>query len=1052
MFSKFFIERPIFANVIAIVIVLLGVFSLMALPVAQYPDITPPTVNVSTTFPGANAKTVAETVAAPIEQEVNGVEGMIYMSSKSSSDGAYQLTVSFEVGVDLDIATVLVQNRVNTALQKLPEEVKRQGVKVEKKSPSILLGIALTSPSGEYDDIFLSNFATLRVKDQIARIPGVGKADVFGAAEYSMRIWLDPNRLRSLGLSTTDVLDAIEEQNQQVAAGRLGAPPQPAGQSFQYTISTQGRLNETEQFENIIIKTARQEAGRVTRIRDVATVELGAKDYERFGEKSGLPASLVLIYQQPGANALATAEAVRATMVEIAKDFPAGVVYDVPYDTTLFVEAATEQVYHTLLEAGVLVLVVILVFLQNWRATLIPAFVIPVTLLGAFIGMLALGFSLNLMTLFAIVLAIGIVVDDAIIVVEAAAHHMEHGASPKEATVKAMGELLGPIVGITLVLTAVFLPAAMMPGITGQMFRQFALVIAATAFISAICAMTLTPAQTAMFMRPPSGKTNAFSRGFERVYGGFERFFVAIVGWMARHTLVSMLLFAGLLALTFWWFQKVPTGFLPTEDKGYGIIAVQLPDAASQARTREVTSEINNILAAEPGVAAWITLGGLSVLDNVNQSNAAAVFVTWKDWSERGSLTQEVILASLQRKFRRIRDAVVVIFPPPVIDGLGQAGGFEMVVQDRADLGLPLLQQITEEMVIDGRDQTVLQGLTTTFSAGSPQLFVEINREKAKTLDVPLARLYSTLQTYLGSAYVNDFNRFGRTYQVNVQADAKYRLEIADIAGLEVRSNSGKMIPLGTLIEIEETLGAPLVTRYNLFPSASVYGQAARGFSSGEALRLMEQMAASKLPAGMGSEWTGIAYQEKKVGNQAIYVFGLAIVLVFLVLAAQYESWTAPAAVILVVPLALLGTVVGLTLRGYDNNVYTQIGVVLLVALAAKNAILIVEFARKLRLEDGKDIVEAAVTAARMRLRAILMTSLAFICGVIPLLTSSGAGAASQRAVGTAVFSGMLASTFLAILFVPVFFVVLQRFAEWRRPGAKPEAQSAPEIPAKAAQ
>lgn len=1031
--AKFFINHPIFANVIAIVTVLIGAFCLALLPIAQYPDITPPTVNVTTTYPGANAKIVSETVGSPIEQEVNGVEHMLYMSSKSGSDGSYVLTVTFDVGTDLDIATVLVQNRVSVAEPKLPEEVRRQGLKVEKASPNILLVAAVTSPTGQYDDVFLSNYALLQIKDRLARINGVGKADVYGAAEYSMRIWLDPNRLKSLGLSTTDVLDAVREQNQQVAAGRLGAPPQPTGQSFQYTINTQGRLTDAEEFGNIIVKSDRGEAGKITRIRDVATVELGAKNYESYAEKSGDPATLVLIYLQPGANALATADGVKAAMAEIAKEFPPGITYDIPYDTTKFVKAATKQVYMTLIEAALLVLVVILVFLQDWRAMLIPATTVPVTIFGAFAALLALGFSINLMTLFALVLAIGIVVDDAIIVVEGAAHHMEQGEPPKVATVNAMRQLLGPIVGITLVLSAVFLPAAMMPGITGQMFRQFALVIAATALISALNAMTLKPAQAALWMRPSTGrKKNAFYRGFNRAYGAFERFYTSVVAVLVRHAWIAMLVFVGLIGLTLWLFFRLPTGFLPLEDKGYGIVAIQLPDAASQARTREITKQMNDIIRNQPGVEDWVTLGGLSILDGVNQSNAATTFIGYKDWSKRPGLTQEVILGSLQQKFFGIRDAVIIAFPPPVIDGLGQTGGFEMVVQDRADLGLPLLQQVTQEMVAAGRSQSGLAGLNAFFSAETPQLFVDVDREKAKTLGVPLDRLYDTLQTYLGSAYVNDFNMFGRTYQVNVQAGAHYRLDIADIKRLEVRDQSGQMIPLGTLVKVAEALGASVVTRYNLFPAASIYGAAAPGFSSGQALKLIEQMAATKLPTGMGYEWTGSALQEKKIGNQALIIFGMAIVLVFLVLAAQYESWTAPAAVILVVPLALLGTVIGLTLRGYDNNLYTQIGLVLLVALSAKNAILIVEFARKLRLKDGVEVHEAAITAARLRLRAILMTSFAFICGVIPLLISTGAGAASQRAVGTAVFSGMLASTFLAILFVPVFFVVLQQFSEWR--------------------
>jgi HAE1 family hydrophobic/amphiphilic exporter-1 len=1032
MFSKFFIERPIFANVIAIVTMLLGAVALIQLPIAQYPEIAPPTVLVSTVYPGANAKVIAETVGAPIEQEVNGVENMLYMSSTSANDGSYSLTVTFEVGTDLDIGTVLVQNRVNVASSSLPEDVRRQGVTVKKQSPNILLVVAIESPDGRYDDLFLSNFAALNVKDEIARVKGVGDVIVYGAEEYSMRVWLDPRKLKARGLTTQDVLRSIQEQNVQVAAGQLGQQPAPADQSFQYTINTLGRLSDVEQFENIIIKTAREEAGQIIRVRDIARVELGGKSYDRYAEKNGKPCAIVAVYLLPGANALATAEAIKAVMEDVSAAFPPGVAWSIPYDTTRFVEAAIEQVYHTLGEAAILVLVVILLFLQDWRALLVPATTVPVTILSAFFAMAALGFSINLLTLFGIVLCIGIVVDDAIIIVEGAAHNMDHGMTPKEATIQAMKELFGPIIGITLVLIAVFLPSAFLPGITGQLYRQFALVIASAAVISAINAATLKPAQTALWMRPSSGRKNAFFRVFNRGYEAFERFFTGIVRIMVRFSIPMMAVFLGLIVFTVWSYSRIPTGFLPTEDQGYAIIAVKLPDAASQTRTHEVTDKMSDIIRDTPGVSDWVTFGGLSILDEgANLPNTATTFVTYKDWSERGKeISQESILAHLRREFGAIQEAFILPLIPPAIQGLGQAGGFQLMVRDRADVGLSQLEQVTFEMIAAGMAQSALTGLGTTFSASTPQLFADVDRTQAKTLDMDLSDVFGTLQTFLGAAYVNDFNKFGRVYQVRVQADAPFRLSVADIKNLEVRNRSGGMVPLGALVDIEETLGPAIVTRYNLYPASSIFGEAAPGFSSGQALDLMEQIAANTLPPGMDIAWTGASFQERKVGSEAYLIFALAVTLVFLVLAGQYESWIAPAAVILVVPLALLGVVAALAVRGFDNNVYTQIGVVLLIGLASKNAILIVEVARELRLVQRMPIRDAALEAARRRLRPIIMTSFAFILGVVPLLVASGAGAASQQAVGTAVFGGMLASTFLAVLFVPVFFVVLQRLSE----------------------
>ncbi len=1043
MLSNFFIERPIFANVIAIVIILFGAVTLMSLPVEQFPAITPPTVRVATVYPGANAAVVADTVAAPIEQQVNGVEHMLYMSSTSANDGSYSLTVTFEVGTNLDMAQVLVQNRVSIAQPSLPDEVKRQGVTVKKQSTSFIQFISLNSPDGRYDDLYLSNYATLNLRDEISRIDGVGDVNVFGAASYSMRVWLDPEKLKTRNLSTQDVVAAIQEQNVQVAAGQVGQPPAPAGQNFQYTINTLGRLSDVEEFRNIIIKTTPhpQVGARIIRVKDVARVELGGQVYDQYFQKNGRPAAGIGIFQLPGANALDVSAKVRERMEELKKSFPEGMTYDIPFDTTRFVSASIHEVYKTLIEAGILVLIVILLFLQDWRAVLVPATTVPVTIIGAFAAMAGLGFSVNMLTLFGLVLAIGIVVDDAIVIVENAAHHIEQdGLSPKAATVKAMGEILGPVIGITLVLMAVFLPTAFLGGITGQLYRQFALTIAATAVISAINAVTLKPAQCAVYLRPPSpGRKNFFFRGFNRVYGVCEDVYVGIVRRMVSHGAIVLVFYAALIGLTLWGLLSLPTGFLPTEDQGYVVASVQLPDAASQERTREVVAKLNDIIGHTPGVADWVAIGGYSALDETGASNAAAFYIVFKDWKDRTdpALSQSAILRNLRGRFAEIKEGVVFAFEPPAIQGLGVAGGFQMQIENRGGAGLNQLEDVTEEMVSDGGAQTGLSSLNTTFRSGIPQLFANVDRVKVKALNIPLSDVFNTLQAFLGSAYVNDFNKFGRTYQVRVQADQRFRSSAADIKELQVRTLDGSMVPLGTLIDVEDTLGPQLIQRYNLYPSSSINGEASPGFSSGQALKLMEQMARDKLPPSMRYEWTGMSYQEKKVGGEAFLIFGLAVFLVYLVLAAQYESWTSPASVILVVPLALLGTVAALAYRGMDNNVYTQIGIVLLIALASKNAILIVEFARDLRAR-GETIADAAVHAAQLRFRPILMTSFAFILGVYPLVVAEGAGAASRRALGTAVFGGMLASTLLAVLFVPVFYVTTQHLSEFMSRKKKP--------------
>ncbi len=1030
MISRFFIDRPIFANVIAIVTVIFGLVTVRNLPIEQYPQITPPTVQVSTTYPGANAQVVADTVAAPIEQQVNGVQNMLYMSSASASDGSYKLTVTFDVGTDLDIAQVLVQNRVAIAEPQLPDEVKRQGVTTRKQSTQIILFVVLTSPDGRYDSLYLSNYATLRLRDELSRLTGVGDVNVIGSAQYSMRIWLDPQKLRARSLTTQDVVAAIQEQNVQVAAGQIGQPPVPSDQTFQYTVTTLGRLQDVAQFEDIIVKA---EGTRVTRIRDVARVELGGQTYDTFFQKNGKPAAGVAIFQLPGANALDVADEVRAAMERLKPSFPEGMEYSIPFDTTRFVRQAIHEVYRTLVEAGILVLIVILVFLQDWRAVLIPATTVPVTIIGAFAGMALFGFTVNLLTLFGLVLAIGIVVDDAIVIVENAAHHIEADKlPPREATIRAMNEVTGPVIGITAVLMAVFLPTSFLGGITGQLYRQFALTIAVTAAISAINALTLKPAQSAAWLRPTSSRRkNRFYRGFNAVYGRTERTYERIIGWMVRRPGTMLAAFAVLLATTLLWFRSLPTGFLPVEDQGYVIAGVQLPDAASLPRTAETVERINQIIGADPGVADWNTIGGNSVLDATAASNAATFYIVFKPWEERtaADLTQDAIMARLRRRLGELQDGMTFIFPPPSIRGLGVGGGFQMQLEDRGGAGLQALEQMTQEMLRDGQSQTALASLRSTFRASVPQVFADVDRTKTKSLGVPLTSVFTTLQAFLGSAYPNDFNLFGRTYQVRVQAEPAFRTNVEDIRRLEVRNDQGAMIPLGTLVDVRSSVGPQIVPRYNQYPSSAISGEAARGYSSGQALSIMEQMAAQKLPSTMGYDWTGISFQEKAVGGQAPLIFALAVLLVYLVLAAQYESWTNPAAVVFVVPLALLGTVIAVAIRGMDNNVYTQIGVVLLIALASKNAILIVEFAREQRLR-GLDVAAAAVEAARLRFRPILMTSFAFILGVYPLVVASGAGAASRRALGTAVFGGMLTSTFLAVLFVPVFYVVFQGLSE----------------------
>jgi len=1045
MISRFFIERPIFANVIAFVTMIVGMVCFYLLPVAQYPPIVPPTIQVTANYPGASAEVVANTVGVPIEQAVNGVEGSIYMQSTSASDGSYTLTITFEVGTNLNNAVALVQNQVASANAQLPTGVQSQGVTVKKVSTDIMLVVSLYSEKDLFDPSFLSNYAVINLQNPLARIPGVGLVRVFGAGPYSMRVWLDPNKLHDYSLTTSDVMEAIRNQNVQVVAGKLGGPPSPAGEPFQFTVNTLGRLSDVPQFEDIIIKSDRSATAQIVRIRDVARVELSQQSYSIFAGMSGHKATQMPIFALPGANALETAARVRQAMAVMSKDFPPGLTYTTHYDTTKFVEQAIHDVYITLFEAGILVLIVILVFLQSWRAILVPATTVPVTIIGAFAAMIALGFSINLMTLFALILAIGIVVDDAIVIVENSSYHIERGLPPKEATIKAMGEMTGPVMGITLALTAVFLPAAFLPGITGQLFRQFALVIASTAIISALNALTLKPAQCALWLRPRVEKRpNLFYRGFNRVYGVMEEAYVSLISRMVQRPLLMLLVFLVIIGVAGLGFLYHPTGFLPTEDQGYAFVIAKLPDAASQPRVQAAAEEVNAILKETKGLKAWVTIGGYSILDSANLSNFFSMFIVYDDWSKRGAaLSQDKILAGMRPRLAAIEDATVIVTLPPPIRGLGQAGGFQMVIEDRQSLGLEELQKATLEVMAAGKSQSGLSSLNTTFSARSPQLYLDLDRTKARSLQVPMNDVFDTLQAYLGSSFVNLFNKFNQVFQVYVQADAPYRMQPEDIKNLYVRNAPGEMVPLGAFLEVRRTLGSELVTRFNLYPAAQIFGAAAPGFSTGQAINLMEQTAQNTLPQGMAYDWTGTAYQEKKVGYQAYFIYALSITLVFMVLAALYESWTSPLAVILVVPMALVGVLLALMIRGFPNNLYTQVGLVLMIALASKNAILIVEFARDLHAQ-GLSITDAAVEATRRRFRPIIMTSFAFILGVTPLLIAGGAGAASQQAIGTVVFGGMLSSTLLAIPFVPVFFVIMAGLSErWAGRGSTPPPQKA---------
>ena len=1046
MLSRFFIDRPIFAAVLSIVIVLAGGVAVNWLPVAQYPNITPPTVQVLCSYPGANAQVVADTVAAPIEQQVNGVENMLYMSSQCTNDGSYTLTVTFNLGTDLKLALVQVQNRVQLAMPQLPAQVQQQGVNIKKKTPNILLAINLYSPDGRYNDLYLSNYAMLHLRDEVLRLPGVSDVGMLGERDYSIRAWLDPEKLAARNLTAGEVVSAVREQNNQVVAGQLGQPPIADGQEFQTTLSALGRLTDPEEFGQIVVKTGGPTPGRadvpVVRLRDVARIELGAQQYDQACLMDGLPSIGLAVYQTPAANALDTAAGIRRKMDELKQRFPEGLDYAINYDTTPFIRQSIVEVLHTLRDAVILVAIVVLVFLQNWRAAVIPLVAVPVAIVGTFAVMAVFGFSINNLSLFGLVLAIGIVVDDAIVVVENVERWLAQGLSSREAAVKAMGEVTGPVIAVALVLCAVFVPCAFISGITGQFFRQFALTIAVSTVLSAFNSLTLSPALAALLLRPHHGAEHVTGRigklfgwplrAFNATFDWSTGVYTRTVGLVLRGSAVALVVYGGLLVLTWWGFSRMPTGFIPEQDKGYLLVNVQLPEAASVQRTREVIARLDKIARSMPGVAHTLGVAGQSILLQANAPNFGSMFVILRPFDERTNwrLCDKAIAMQLRRAcYMKIPEATVGVFGAPPVDGLGTAAGFKLMVEDRGDHGLESLQRTTEPLVEHGNQQPGLVGLFTLFRSNTPQLYVDIDRTKVKSLGVSDTDVFNALQVYMGSLYVNNFNEFGRSWQVKLQADGRFRTEAEAAGRLKVRNHRGQMVPLNTVANIRDINGPVMVTRYNMFPAAAINGNLAPGTSSGEGIALMERLAKDELPKTMAVEWTELTLMQILAGNTAMYVFALAVVLVFLVLAAQYESWSLPLAVILVVPMCLLCSIAGVAIARMDINIFTQIGFIVLVGLASKNAILIVEFAKQQR-EQGIARREATLEACRLRLRPIMMTSLAFILGVVPLVLAEGAGAEMRRTLGTAVFSGMLGVTLFGIFLTPVFFYVIDHLSE----------------------
>lgn len=1046
----FFIERPIFATVLSFLIVLVGGITYVSLPVSQYPSVAPPTIVVRASYPGATPQVIADTVATPIEQEMNGVDDMLYMESSSSADGTMQLTVTFKLGTDLDDAQVLVQNRVAIAETRLPDTVRQIGVTTTKQIPDMLMVVHLTSPDASRDALYISNFAFLQVRDALMRLDGVGDIRIAGGNEYAMRIWLDIEKMTHVDMTAGDVLQAIRQQNVQVAAGVIGQPPTDSTGAFQLNVTTQGRLRDAEEFANIIVK--RGEDGRVTRLGDVARLELGAQDYSRLSYLDGNPAIAVLIYQRPGTNAVDTAAEVKQTMSKLRETFPEGIDYEIAYNPTDYVEESIDEVFSTLLITTVLVVLTVFVFLHHWRPTIIPVVAIPISLIGTFAAMQGLGVTLNTLSLFGLVLAIGIVVDDAIVVVENVERLIAEGLSPREAAHRAMDEVGSALIATTLVLIAVFVPTVFVPSISGQFYQQFALTISISTAISTFVSLTLTPALCALLLKPrkenestvetgrPSRIRSLRNRGlwlltaparlFNHIFDVTSNAYAGIVSRVVRWSAIALLLYVGLLACTWYSFGAVPTGFIPQQDQGYLIVAIRLPDGASLARTNEVTKRVAQMGSQIDGVAHSVGIVGLSGATFTISPNAAVAFLPLKDAKERAARGRDAdtIATEMRQAVAAINEAEVFIIPPPPVRGIGRGGGFKMYVQDQSGAGLDALQQVSDQIVTKANQQPGLVQVFSNFRLSVPQIYADVDRTKAQMLDIPISNVFEALQVYLGSSYINDFNILGRTYRVTAQAEPEFRDEPSDILRLRTRSANGDSVSLGAVVEVRQTVGPDRLVRFNLYPSADINGNTVAGFSTGQSLETMEQLASQTLPPGFGYAWTEMAYQEKQAGNTILFLFPLAVLFVFLTLAAQYESWLLPLAIILIVPLCLLFAIVGIWYRGMDNNILTQIGFIVLVGLACKNAILIVEFARQ-EEDAGKDRFQAAVDACRLRLRPILMTAFSFILGVIPLLIATGAGFEMRRVLGTTVFSGMLGVTFFGLFLTPVFYVVLRRFS-----------------------
>jgi len=1037
-FPHFFIERPIFATVLSFLIVLVGGITYFSLPVSQYPNVAPPTILVRASYPGATPQVIADTVATPIEQEMNGVDDMLYMESSSSADGTMQLTVTFKLGTDLDDAQVLVQNRVAVAESRLPEQVRQIGVTTTKQIPDMLMVVHLNSPDESRDELYISNFAYLRIRDALMRLDGVGDIRIAGGNEYAMRVWLDIEKMTHVDLTAGDVVQAIRQQNVQVAAGVIGQPPTDKTGAFQLNVTTQGRLRETDEFGDIIVK--RGEDGRVTRLADVARLELGAQDYSRLSYLDGNPAIAVLVYQRPGTNAVDTAAEVQQTMADMRKDFPEGVDYEVAYNPTKFVEDSIDEVFNTLLITTVFVVLTVFMFLHNWRPTIIPVVAIPISLIGTFACMQGLGVTLNTLSLFGLVLAIGIVVDDAIVVVENVERLIAEGLAPREATHKAMDEVGSALIATTLVLIAVFVPTVFVPSISGKFYQQFALTISISTAISTFVSLTLTPALCALLLKPPrearqtetrfSRLLSAPARLFNRTFDITSNIYASIISRLVRFSAIALILYVGLLVCTWYSFGMVPTGFIPQQDQGYLIVAIRLPDGASLARTDEVTKKVAAIGSEIDGVAHAVGIVGLSGATFTISPNAAVSFLPLEDAKERAARGRgaDVIAADMRQAVADINEAQVFIIPPPPVRGIGRGGGYKMYVQDQGGAGTAVLNQVADSMVAQANQQPGLLQVFSNFRMSVPQIYADVDRTKAQMLDIPMSNVFEALQVYLGSTYVNDFNLLGRTYRVTAQAEPEFRDEPSDILRLRTRSARGASVPLGAVVELKRIAGPDRLVRFNLYPAADLNGSTQPGFSTGQSLETMENLAAQTLPPGFGYAWTELAYQEKQAGNTIMYLFPLAVLFVFLALAAQYESWLLPLAIILIVPLCLLFAMVGIWFRGMDNNILTQIGFIVLIGLACKNAILIVEFA-KAEEDKGKDRFQAAIDACRMRLRPILMTAFSFILGVIPLLVATGAGFEMRRVLGTAVFSGMLGVTAFGLFLTPVFYVVLRRFS-----------------------